>query len=99
MLPLAVSSAGHSDWVLPSIAITIGPRLLYLGHLVQIARYRIVGWTLTVGPLVLVASLSGTPLVATTGVAAGLLLSAPPSRASGSSAPSTRVWVDELSAA
>ncbi len=74
VLPLVVISSGHSDWVLPSIAITLGPLLLYLGHLVQIARYRIVGWALTVGPLVLVASLSGSALVATTGLASGLLL-------------------------
>ncbi len=74
VLPLLVVSAGHSDWVLPSIAITIGPLLLYLGRLLGIARYRVVGWTLTVGPLVLVAVLSGTALVATTGIASGLLL-------------------------
>lgn len=74
VLPLLVISSGHADWVLPSIAITIGPLLLYLGHLLQIARYRVVGWALTVGPLVLVACLSGTALVATTGLAAGLLL-------------------------
>jgi len=74
VLPFLVISSGHPDWVLPSIAITIGPLLLYLGHLLQIARYRVVGWALTVGPLVLVACLSGTVLVATTGLAAGLLL-------------------------
>ena len=74
MLPLVVSAAGHSDWVLPSIAITIGPLLLYLDRLVQIPRYRPVGWALTVGPVILVATLSGTALVATTGIAAGALL-------------------------
>jgi hypothetical protein len=74
VLPLLVISAGHPDWVLPSIAVTIGPLLLYLGQLVQIARYRLIGWALTVGPLVLVAGLSGTALVATTGFASGLLL-------------------------
>jgi hypothetical protein len=73
-LPVLVVSAGHSDWVLPSIAITIGPLLLYLDHRVDIPRYRPVGWALTVGPLLLVATLSGTPLIATTGIAAGLLL-------------------------
>ena len=35
ILPVIVSAAGHSDWVLPSIAITIGPLLLYLDHLVR----------------------------------------------------------------
>lgn len=74
VLPVVVSAAGHSDWVLPSIAITIGPLLLYLDHLVRIARYRPVGWALTVGPVILVAVLSGTALIATTGIAAGLLL-------------------------
>jgi hypothetical protein len=73
-LPVVVSSAGHSDWVLPSIAITIGPLLLYLDHLVRIPRYRPVGWGLTIGPVVLVATMSGTPLIATTGIAAGVLL-------------------------
>lgn len=73
-LPLVVIAAGHSDWVLPSIAITIGPLLLYLDHLVDIPRYRPVGWALTVGPVILVATMSGTALVATTGIAAGLLL-------------------------
>jgi hypothetical protein len=74
ILPVIVTAAGHSDWVLPSIAITIGPLLLYLDHLVQIPRYRPVGWTLTVGPVILVAVMSGTPLIATTGIAAGILL-------------------------
>jgi hypothetical protein len=74
ILPVVVSAAGHSDWVLPSIAITIGPLLLYLGRLVLIPRYRPVGWALTVGPVILVAVMSGTPLVATTGIAAGIIL-------------------------
>lgn len=74
ILPVIVTAAGHSDWVLPSIAITIGPLLLYLDHLVQIPRYRPVGWALTVGPVILVAVMSGTPLIATTGIAAGMLL-------------------------
>ncbi len=74
VLPAIVIATGHSDWVLPSIAITIGPLLLWLDHLVDIPRYRPVGWALTVGPLILVATMSGTPLVATTGIAAGLLL-------------------------
>jgi hypothetical protein len=74
VLPIIVTRAGHSDWVLPSIAITIGPLLLWLDHRVHVPRYRPVGWALTVGPVVLVATLSGTPLVATTGIAAGVLL-------------------------
>jgi hypothetical protein len=73
-LPAIVIAAGHGDWVLPSIAITIGPLLLYLDHLLEIPRYRAVGWALTLGPIVLVASLSDTPLIATTGIASGLLL-------------------------
>jgi hypothetical protein len=74
VLPVIVISAGHSDWVLPSIAITIGPLLLYLDHRVHLPRYRPVGWALTIGPLILVAVMSGTPLIATTGIASGLLL-------------------------
>jgi hypothetical protein len=73
-LPVIVIVAGHSDWVLPSIAITIGPLLLWLDHLVHIPRYRPVGWALTVGPFILVLTMSGTSLAATTGLAAGVLL-------------------------
>jgi hypothetical protein len=73
-LPAVVIAAGHSDWVLPSIAITIGPLLLWLDRRVHIPRYRLVGWALIVAPVILVVVMSGTPLVATTGIAAGLLL-------------------------
>jgi hypothetical protein len=73
-LPVIVTAAGHSDWVLPSIAITIGPLLLYLDRRVHIPRYRPIGWALTIGPLILVAAISGTTLIATTGIAAGALL-------------------------
>jgi len=73
-LPVVVIAAGHSDWVLPSIAITIGPLLLWLKHRVDIPRYRPVGWALIAGPVILVATMSGTALVATTGIAAGVLL-------------------------
>jgi hypothetical protein len=74
VLPVIVIAAGHSDWVLPSIVITIGPLLLYLDHLVHIPRYRLVGWVMTAGPVVLVATLSGSALEVTTGIAAGILL-------------------------
>jgi hypothetical protein len=60
--------------VLPSIVITIGPLLLWLDHVVVIPRYRLVGWALTAGPVVLVATLSGPALAITTGIAAGVLL-------------------------
>src|ERR1700730_1851180 len=73
-LPVAVIAAGHTDWVLPSIAITIGPLLLWLDHLVHIPRYRPVVWALTIGPFILVATMSGAALAATTGLAAGILL-------------------------
>jgi hypothetical protein len=73
-LPVVVIAAGHSDWVLPSIAITIGPLLLWLDRRVHIPRYRPVGWALIVAPVILVAVMSGTALVATTGIAAGLVL-------------------------
>ena len=74
VLPVIVIAAGHSDWVLPSIVITIGPLLLYLDHLVHIVRYRIVGWALTAGPVILVATMSGKSLAVTTGFAAGVVL-------------------------
>ena len=74
ILPVIVIAAGHSDWVLPSIVITIGPLLLWLDHLVHIPRYRVVGWTLTAGPVILVATMSGSALAITTGIAAGVLL-------------------------
>ena len=72
--PAAVIAAGHSDWVLPSIAVTIGPLLLWLDHRVRIPRYRVAGWVLIVGPIILVATTSGTALAAATGIAAGVLL-------------------------
>jgi len=74
LLPVIVIAAGHSDWVLPSIAITIGPLLLWLDRELDIPRYRPVGWALTVGPFILVASMSGPALVAVTGLGAGTLL-------------------------
>ena len=73
-LPVIVVAAGHSDWVLPSIAITIGPLLLWLDHLVHIPRYRPVGWALIAGPVILVATMSGSALAVTTGLAAGVVL-------------------------
>ena len=69
-----MTAAGRPGWVLPSIVITIGPLLLWLDHLVGIPRYRLVGWALTAGPAVLVATLSGPALGITTGLAAGVLL-------------------------
>ena len=74
VLPVVVIAAGHSDWVLPSIVITIGPLLLYLDHLVHIPRYRPIGWALTSGPVILVATMSGKSLAVTTGLAAGVVL-------------------------
>jgi len=74
VLPVVVTAAGHPGWVLPSIVITIGPLLLWLDHEVSIPRFRLVGWALTAGPVVLVATLSGPALAITTGIAAGVLL-------------------------
>jgi hypothetical protein len=72
--PALVIAVGHPEWVLPSIAITIGPLLLWLDHRVGIPRLRPVGWTLIIGPFLLAATLSGTALVVTTGLSAGTLL-------------------------
>ena len=74
VLPVVVIAAGRSDWVLPSVVITIGPLLLYLDHLVHIPRYRPVGWALTAGPVILVVTMSGSALAVTTGIAAGVIL-------------------------
>jgi hypothetical protein len=74
--PAAVIAAGQPDWVLPSIAVTIGPLLLWLDHRVDIPRYRLAGWALIAGPVVLVAVLTGAALTATTGIAAGVVLMA-----------------------
>jgi len=74
VLPVIVIAAGHPDWVLPSIVITIGPLLLWLDHLVHIPRYRLVGWALIAGPVILVATMSGSALAVTTGLAAGVVL-------------------------
>jgi hypothetical protein len=73
-VPAALIAAGQPDLVLPAIAITIGPLLLWLDHRVDIPRYRPVGWALIVGPALLAATMSGSTLAATTGIAAGLLL-------------------------
>jgi hypothetical protein len=40
----------------------------------QPARYRVVGWALTVGPIILVAAMSGSALAVTTGITAGVVL-------------------------
>jgi hypothetical protein len=72
--PAIVLALGHSTLVLPSIAITIGPLLLWLDYRVVLRRYRPVGWTLIVGPIILLATVSGTALVVTTGIAAGVLM-------------------------
>ena len=72
--PALVIAAGHPAWLLPSIAVTIGPLLLWLDHLLHIPRYRPVGWALILGPVLLAATLPDTALAATTGIAAGLLL-------------------------
>jgi hypothetical protein len=73
-VPAVVIAAGYTDWVLPSVEITIGPLLLWLDHRVHIPRYRPVGWALIVGPILLIPTLSGSALATTTGIAAGVLL-------------------------
>jgi hypothetical protein len=72
--PVIVIAAGHPDWLLPSIAVTIGPLLLWLDHRVDVPRYRPAGWALIAGPILLVAVMSGAALAATTGITAGAIL-------------------------
>ena len=74
VLPVIIIAAGHPDWVLPSIVITIGPLLLWLDHVVGIPRLRPVGWAMIAGPVILGATMSDPALAATTGLAAGVLL-------------------------
>ena len=74
VLPVIVTAVGRPGWVLPSIVITIGPLLLWLDHLVHIPRYRVAGWALTAGPVILVVTMSGSALAVTTGIAAGVVL-------------------------
>lgn len=72
--PALVMALGHHDWALPSIAVTIGPLLLWLDRRVGVPRYRVVGCALIVGPVLLAATVSGTALTAGTGIGAGALL-------------------------
>jgi hypothetical protein len=76
VLPVIVSAAGHSDWVLPSI-----------DHRVSVPRYRPVGWALTIGPVILAIALPGTALGATSGLSAGILLLATAVASGGASSP------------
>jgi hypothetical protein len=72
--PFIVITIARSNWVLPSIALTIGPLLLWIDHLVHIPSFRPGGLGLDRRPLVLVAVRSGSALAATIGLAAGILL-------------------------
>jgi hypothetical protein len=72
--PIIATWAGHGDWALPAIAVTIGPFLLWLDHLVDIHHYRRVGWILIVGPVLLAIALDGATLTAALGLAAGTVL-------------------------
>ena len=72
--PVVVNDAGHPGWTLPSIVITIGPLLLWLGHAVDIPRLRLVGWAMIAGPVILVVAVPGPALPVVTGIAAGVLL-------------------------
>ena len=74
LVPVLVIAAGHPNWVLPSIAITIGPLLLWLDRRLDVPRYRPVGAMLIVGPVLLIVLLSGVTLAAATGIGAGALL-------------------------
>jgi len=64
VLPAIVIAAGRSDLALPSIAITVGPLLLWLDHTLHTTQHRTVGWALTIGPVVLAFALSGFRLLA-----------------------------------
>jgi hypothetical protein len=72
--PFAVIVLGHPDLVVPSIAVTIGPLLIWLDYRLDIPRFRWVGWALTVAPVLLVLVLAGSALSAVVGLGAGALL-------------------------
>jgi hypothetical protein len=72
--PFAVIVLGHPDLVVPSIAVTIGPLLLWLDYRLDIPRYRLAGWALTGAPVLLALLLSGSALSAVVGIGAGTLL-------------------------
>jgi hypothetical protein len=72
--PFAVITLGHSDLVVPSIAVTIGPLLLWLDYRLDIPRFRLVGGALTVAPVLLALVVSGSALSAVVGLGAGALL-------------------------
>jgi hypothetical protein len=67
-------ATGHAHWALASVAIVNGALLLWLDRRFDIPRNRPVGLALIVGPVVLVATMSGSSLVAATGIASGTLL-------------------------
>jgi hypothetical protein len=60
--------------VVPSIVVTIGPLLLYLGSRLSIPRYRLAGWALILAPIVCALLFSGSALSAVIGLGAGALL-------------------------
>jgi hypothetical protein len=72
--PFLVITLGYSDLVVPSIAITIGPLLLYLDYRLSIPRYRLAGWALILAPIVCSLLISGAALSAVVGLVAGTLL-------------------------
>ena len=73
-LPAAAMAAGRPDWVLPSVAVTVGPLLVWLDRCLGVPRYAVAGWILTVGPVMLALALCGDALAAATGLAGGGLL-------------------------
>jgi len=72
--PLMVITLGHPDLVVPSIAVTIGPLLLYLDYRLSIPRYRLAGCALILAPIVCALFVSGPTLSALVGLVAGALL-------------------------
>jgi hypothetical protein len=72
--PFLVIALGHADLVLPSIAITIGPLLIWLDHRLSIPRFRSVGGALIVAPILVALVVSGSTLSAVVGIGAGALL-------------------------
>jgi hypothetical protein len=73
-VPVAVGVAGYGDWVLPSIAMTIGLLLLDLDYLVHLPRYRWAGGALVLGPIMCAVVFSGDAITVAMGLGAGAIL-------------------------
>ena len=76
VLPWIASATGHSEWVAPSIAITIGLFLMAFAGPLQVPEVRRAGVVATLVPAILPFVLSGDALVAAVAATLGAALTA-----------------------